>query len=115
MSNGGPGQARLTTAGEGRLALSGEVTAASVLALRAEGERLIRAAAAAGNTALVIDLAGLATASSIVLSLLLCWQRLARSQGLALTFTGTAERLRSLASLSSLEAHLSAATDHSPV
>ncbi|MDX1633851.1 MAG: STAS domain-containing protein [Marinobacter sp.] len=98
--------ARIVVGDQGRLTLAGEVTADSALALRADGEARIRAARSTGQTELVMDLAGLATASSIVLSLLLCWQRLARSEGLALTFIGTGERLRSLAGLSSLEAGL---------
>lgn len=107
------GAPSLAVTDPGRLALTGEVTAASVLALRAEGERQIRAARQAGQDELTIDLAGLATASSIVLSLLLCWHRLARSEGLGLTFTGTSERLRSLASLSSLDTHLMASAGQS--
>lgn len=100
------GQPSLTQVEEGALALAGEVTAASAPALRARGEALIRSARESGRQTLTLDLAGLATASSIVLSLLLCWQRHARAQGLALTYTGTGDRLCALAGLGNLEPHL---------
>lgn len=79
--------------------VTGEVSADTVVALRQQGEKLIRAAS--GN--LVVDLDGLATAHSVVLSMLLCWQRLAHQAGIALSFRGVSSRLASLASLSQLD------------
>ena len=56
---------------DGALVVTGQVDADSVLALRARGEQLIRQAEAD----LVVDLSGLETAHSVVLSMLLCWRR----------------------------------------
>lgn len=98
MSSGAP-QARLA---DGVLMVTGEVSADTVAALRQQGEKLIRAAT--GN--LVVDLNGLATAHSVVLSMLLCWQRLAHQAGIALTFRGVSGRLASLAALSNLDDQL---------
>ncbi|AHI29106.1 NTP binding protein [Marinobacter similis] len=84
------------------LVVTGEVDAESVVALRSEGEAVIRAAA----VNLTVDLEGLETAHSVVLSMLLCWQRLAASQGVSLTYQGVSERLLSLAALSHLDDQL---------
>jgi len=98
MSAGAP-QVRLV---DEVLVVSGEVSADTVVALRKQGEKLVRAAT--GN--LVVDLDGLATAHSVVLSMLLCWQRLAHQAGIALTFRGVSARLASLAALSNLDDQL---------
>jgi len=84
------------------LAVTGEVNAESVVALRSKGEAVIRCAA----VNLTVDLGGLVTAVSVVLSMLLCWQRLAASQGVVLTYQGVSERLLSLAALSHLDDQL---------
>ncbi|MBC7185178.1 MAG: STAS domain-containing protein [Marinobacter sp.] len=98
MSAGAP-QVRLV---DEVLLVSGEVSADTVVALRTQGEKLVRAAT--GN--LVVDLDDLATAHSVVLSMLLCWQRLAHQAGIALTFRGVSGRLASLAALSNLDDQL---------
>ena len=85
-----------------RLDVSGDITPANVLAIRSEGERLITGQ----NKSLVVDLAGLGAAHSVVLSLLLCWMRLARSRDQGLRLEGAGDRLRSLAALSGLDRHL---------
>lgn len=72
------------------------------MSLRERGEQLIGELDGPAE----LSLASLEAASSVVLSLLLCWQRAARARGQTLTFTGASERLRSLASLSGLNAHL---------
>ncbi|WP_404363812.1 lipid asymmetry maintenance protein MlaB [Marinobacter sp.] len=99
---------------DGRLVVTGEVTADSAVGLRADGERLIRsrnvrdsAPAGKAGTEIGIDLQGVVTASSIVLSLLMCWQRLAVSEGLHVRYSGISDRLHSLASLSGLDRQLS--------
>lgn len=84
------------------LAVAGEVDAESVVALRSKGEAVIRSAA----VNLTVDLEGLETAHSVVLSMLLCWQRLAVSEGVVLTYQGVSERLLSLAALSHLDDQL---------
>ncbi|MGC8121136.1 STAS domain-containing protein [Marinobacter sp. VGCF2001] len=81
------------------LKVSGDVDAGTVLGLRKQGEQAIRQA----EGALDIDLSGLGTAHTVVLSMLLCWQRLAQSRHCQLSFTGASERLRSLAALSNLQ------------
>lgn len=82
----------------GVLSVSGAIDAHNVAPLRAEGERLI----AATSEGVVVDLAGLATTHSVILSMLLCWARLAEKQGVSLSFIGAPDRLVSLAALSNL-------------
>lgn len=84
------------------LTVSGTIDPLTVLATRKRGETLIRSAT--GD--LTVNLSTMETAHSVVLSLLLCWQRLAGSQGLALSFSGVSDRLNSLAALSNLEEQL---------
>ena len=81
------------------LIVQGEVSATNVLPLRSQGEALI--ASAKGD--LVVDLQGLESAHSVVLSMLLCWHRLASERGFSLSFRGANEGLLSLAALSNLE------------
>src|SRR5690606_25682124 len=91
------------------LRVSGEVDAVSVVALRKQGEKLIDGA----EGSLAVDLSGLATAHSVVLSILMCSRRLAASTELALSFAGASDRLVSLAALSKLEARLPGCPAHS--
>ena len=98
MSSGEP---RVQLA-DGILIVTGKVNADTVVALRKQGEKLI--STASGN--LIVDLDGLVTARSVVLSMLLCWQRLARQGGISLSFRGVSGRLASLAALSNLEDQL---------
>ena len=90
--------ARVEIAGD-TLTVSGDIGPLNVLPVRAQGESLI--AAAGGD--LTVDLTAMGAAHSVVLSLLLCWQRQAASQGKALVFSGASDRLVSLASLSNLD------------
>lgn len=90
---------------DNELWVSGRVDADSVLALRAQGEALIRQ----HGGHLIVDLSALETAHSVVLSMLLCWQRLAEKQGGSLRFRGISERLESLAALSNLRSQLTRA------
>ena len=85
-----------------RLNVNGDIIPANAEAVRNEGERLI----AQLNQRVVVDLSGLGAAHSIVLSVLLCWLRLARSRGQDLRLEGAGERLRSLAALSGLDEYL---------
>lgn len=87
---------------QGMILVSGAVDAHTVIALRAEGERLIKSASESLK-ALEVNLEGLSTTHSAVLSMLLCWSRLAEKQGVSLCFEEAPERLVSLASLSNLE------------
>ncbi len=96
------GSVAVTRAGEGLLALSGVVTPDNVANLRATGEQLI----VAEGQDLTVDLSAVECAHSVVLSLLLCWQRLAVSRNQRLSFSGVSERLHSLAALSGLVDHL---------
>ncbi|MBW0146873.1 STAS domain-containing protein [Marinobacter arenosus] len=84
------------------LTVSGEVDADSVVALRQQGEKLLQTV----SVDLVVDLGSLQTAHSVVLSLLLCWQRLANQRGISLSYRGVSERLASLAALSNLDEQL---------
>lgn len=92
-------QARLT---DNVLVVSGHVDFDSVVALRTQGEALI----AGCSGALTVDLEALENAHSVVLSLLLCWRRLAQGQNLDLSFRGVSSRLASLAALSNLDDEL---------
>lgn len=105
-----PAQATVTLEND-RLAVSGGIDPLAVLALRKEGERLILASKAD----LEVDLTAMSTAHSVVLSLLLCWQRLARSHGQTLRFAGVSERLGSLAALSGLEEQLPGFPSQAPL
>lgn len=96
-------QVRLT---EGVLVVTGEVGPGNVVELRRQGEKLI--AAASGT--LTVDLEGVDTAHSVVLSLLLCWRRLAGRYGVTLVFRGISSRLASLAALSNLDDELTRAS-----
>lgn len=87
---------------DGALIVSGEVTKDTVVGLRKQGEQLILSASAD----LIVDLDALVTAHSVVLSMLLCWQRLAHQAGIALSFRGVSGRLASLAALSNLDDQL---------
>ncbi|MCG7199077.1 STAS domain-containing protein [Marinobacter pelagius] len=90
---------------DGEMIVTGEVDASSVLALRQQGEKLIGTV----DDGLVVDISGLETAHSVVLSMMLCWERFARRQGVDLSFRGINGRLASLASLSNLSAQLTRA------
>ncbi|MDL0432041.1 STAS domain-containing protein [Marinobacter sp. TBZ242] len=96
-----PAQATVTLE-EDRLVVSGHIDPLTVVTLRKEGEALIRDSAAD----LVVDLSEMSTAHSVVLSLLLCWQRLARSRNQTLRFAGVGDRLGSLAALCGLDGQL---------
>ncbi|EON93730.1 NTP binding protein (contains STAS domain) [Marinobacter lipolyticus SM19] len=85
------------------LKVSGSVDPLTVVSTRKQGEALIQSAS--GN--LTVDLSALENAHSVVLSLLLCWQRCADELGRSLLFTGVSDRLYSLAALSNLEEQLS--------
>jgi len=84
------------------LAVCGQVTADNVVALRSEGERWLGAL----GQEVGINLAGVENAHSIVLSLLLCWQRAANARNQTLIYSGISERLLSLCALSGLSQHL---------
>ena len=91
------------------LSVAGEVDASSVLELRKQGEKLVSGA----QGSLTVDLAGLQTAHSAILSMLMCGQRLAQTKQVSLAFEGASERLQSLAALSNLDAHLPGFSPHS--
>ena len=70
--------------------------------VRKEGEALILGS----KVDLVVDLSAVETAHSVVLSLMLCWQRLAESRSQTLRFVGVNDQLSSLAALCGLDAQL---------
>ncbi|KPQ28085.1 MAG: putative NTP binding protein (contains STAS domain) [Marinobacter excellens HL-55] len=91
------------------LRVTGEVDANTVVQLRNRGEELINAS----SGVLAIDLFGLLTAHSVVLSMLLCWQRLALVNQIKLSFDGASDRLQSLAALSNLQDQMPGFASHS--
>lgn len=88
--------ASVRKAGE-RLELAGRVTADNVAELRRQGESWL--AERASGAAVTIDLSSVSTASSLLLSLLLCWRRAASRQSMTLTFEGAPEQLLELSRL----------------
>lgn len=92
------------------LAVSGNIDPLTVVTVRGEGEKLILSSKAD----LVVDLSAMGTAHSVVLSLLLCWQRLAGSRSQSLRFAGVGDRLASLAALSGLDRQLPGFSSQSP-
>jgi phospholipid transport system transporter-binding protein len=97
---------------DNRLSVTGDIKPDNVVAIRNQGEHLI----GGQMPGLVIDVSGLGAAHSVVLSLLLCWLRLAGSRHQAIHLEGMGERLRSLAALSGLDELLTAQLhlDHAP-
>lgn len=91
--------------GDGTLAVSGYVTADNVVGLRAQGEQRLGSVNSA-NGEVEINLTGVENAHSILLSLLLCWQRAAIARHQTLIYSGISERLLSLSALSGLNQHL---------
>lgn len=87
---------------DGGLMVRGPVNPDTVLPLRQAGERLITST----SGPLRVDLSGVDAAHSVLLSLLLCWQRTANGQQRSVRFTGIGERLHSLAALSGLDERL---------
>jgi len=92
---------RVEQAGQA-LVVTGAVDAESAVSLRQQGEALIRSS----KGSVSVDLERLETAHSVVLSVLLCWKRLAESAGVTLSFHGVSDRLFSLAALSHLDDQL---------
>ena len=80
------------------LIIDGEADAMAADDLRQRGEVLL--AGAKGD--ITVDLARLASASSSLLSVLLCWQRFASERSLNLRFDHPGERLLALAALANL-------------
>jgi phospholipid transport system transporter-binding protein len=90
-------RAHLCDAGEGRLAVEGTLDFATVGGLLAESEPRFRA-----GERLAIDLAGVDSANSAGLALLLEWLDLARSRRIELQFFNLPEALQRIAALSNL-------------
>ena len=88
------------------LRVSGDIDSDNVMAVREDGERLIRDVPGGDGAVLTVDLSDLGVAHSIVLSLLLCWLRAAQSRQIAVRMVGANGRLLSLAELSGLSQHL---------
>lgn len=84
---------------DGALALSGAVTPDAAVALRRDGDARIRQ----GSGPLALDLAGVTGASSVLLSLLLCWQRLAAERQRPLRFCNAPNDLVALAALGGVD------------
>ena len=82
--------ASVRKAGE-RLELAGRVTADNVAELRRQGESWL--AERASGAAVTIDLSSVSTASSLLLSLLLCWHRAASRSTAATAATAITARL----------------------
>jgi len=83
---------------DNNLTIDGEADAMAAADLRQRGEALL--AGAKGD--ITVDLAKLTSASSSLLSVLLCWQRFARERSLNLRFDHPGERLLALAALANL-------------
>ncbi|MAA66119.1 MAG: NTP-binding protein [Alteromonadaceae bacterium] len=97
------GLASLAADESGVLRFSGKVIGPEVVQLRADGEKAL---ARCQERRCEIDLAGVENANSMLLSLLLCWQRFAAEKGVDLRFSGANERLVALATMSRVSGHL---------
>ena len=94
--------ARLTAPEPDRWTLDGVLDFDTVGRLAVEGGVLLRAAAARGQTSLMVDLAGVERANSAGLALLLEWLEMARRRGLHLSYAHLPDSLGRLAAVSSL-------------
>jgi anti-anti-sigma factor len=95
---------QLTAVGDNRITLSGSVLFWNVLAIRAEGERLLGSPSSSNE--LVVDLAQLKKIDSSCLSLLVCWVRYAKAQKKIIKFCNFTNKLHNLVRVSGLEAIL---------
>lgn len=89
-----------------RLALAGRITADNVLAIRKRGEAWV--ASLSPGAAASVELSAVTTASSVLLSLLLCLHRRAEEQQVTLTFSGTPDDLSGLSRLNGVSRWLTA-------
>lgn len=89
-----------------RLALTGRITADNVLAIRQRGEAWL--ASLSPGAPASVDLAAVTTASSVLLSLLLCLHRRADQRQVTLTFAGTPDDLAGLSHLNGVSRWLTA-------
>lgn len=89
-----------------RFALSGRITADNVLAVRKRGEAWL--ASLPSGTSARVDLSAVTTASSVLLSLLLCLHRRAGRQQVTLDFIGTPDDLSGLSRLNGVSRWLTA-------
>lgn len=80
-----------------RLVLAGRITAGNTLAIRQRGEAWLAYMAPGARAS--VDLLAVTTASSALLSLLLCLCRRAGQRQVTLTFTGTSDDLVGLSRL----------------
>jgi phospholipid transport system transporter-binding protein len=83
---------------DNNLTINGQADAMAAADLRQRGEVLL--AGAKGD--ITVDLAKLTSASSSLLSVLLCWQRFARERSLNLRYDHPGGRLLALAALANL-------------
>lgn len=81
------------------LLLTGDVTSENVASLRDKGESIIRQMTSQGT----VDLAGLCSANTITLSLLLSWLRFARRCNVSLVISQSPGKLFDMARVSGLE------------
>lgn len=81
------------------LLLTGDVTSQNVVSLRTKGESVIRQMTSRGT----IDLAGLSSANTITLSLLLSWLRFAKRSNVSLIINQSPGKLFDMARVSGLE------------
>lgn len=95
--------AKLAQQGEGRYAVSGELSFATVTDLLLQSRSLF-----AGESNFEVDLSGVTHADSAGLSLLIEWLRQAKLQGRQLRYMALPTQLNSLASISEVEDLLAA-------
>ena len=81
------------------LLLAGDVTSENVASLRDKGESVIRQMTSQGT----INLAGLCSANTITLSLLLSWLRFAKRSNVSLVISQSPSKLFDMARVSGLE------------
>ena len=81
------------------IAVVGDIDVHSVLLARCEGEALLRGM----DKVCEVDLIGLGQAGSVVMSMLLCWRRLADAKSMDLSIVNVPQRFSELCRASGLD------------
>ena len=92
--------AKVDQASAGVISVSGTIDVTNAVAVRVSGERLL---AASQEASIEVDLASLEQSGSVAISVMLCWMRLAKSNGKTLEFTNMPNKMFDVARVSGLD------------
>ncbi|CBL44222.1 STAS domain protein [gamma proteobacterium HdN1] len=79
--------------------LRGDIKYANAVEIREQGERLLESSAQSVG----VDLSGMTSATSVAISVLLCWLRAAQKRGKSLSFNHLPQNLLDVARVSGLD------------